>query len=262
MLYEKIVDVELDKCISLSESFRNSEVSTENMRSYLVRFREMLDILQEHRRIPLKKHPQFVWNGTDSACWYFEEHRIMHMLRNYLVRDAAELFHDNKHTEARPLLEEALDLSKQMLSKNDTWVKTPFVRAMKEFQPLYLLSLAFRTKALYCQNVCAWKTSAPVARLAFQFSELSDACWKLRAEPETTRQLLCAWHHISAMTADDSSHFQERLSHITAARQLSTSATVLTDFESIMEKNRTVYYLNPEPVKCKVLSFDEGLKKL
>jgi len=259
MLYETIVDVELDKCISLSEAFRNSDVSTENMRRYLVQFREMLGILDEHRRIPLKKHPQFVWNGTDSACWYFEEHRIMHCLRDALVRDAADLFNESKHTEARPLLEEALGLTKEMLTKNGTWAKTPFVRAMNEFQPAYLLALAFRTKALYCQNVCAWKTSAPVARMAYQFSELSDMCWKRRAEPDATRQLLVAWHHISAMAGDN---FQQRLSHITAAQQLSTAAAVLTDYEDIMEKNRTVYYLQPEPIVCTVLTLEQALQKL
>jgi hypothetical protein len=183
----------------------------------------------------------------------------MHCLRDALVRDAADLFNESKHTEARPLLEEALGLTKEMLTKNGTWAKTPFVRAMNEFQPAYLLALAFRTKALYCQNVCAWKSSAPVARMAHQFSELSDMCWKRRAEPDATRQLLVAWHHISAMAGDN---FQQRLSHITAAQQLSTAAAVLTDYADIMEKNRTVYYLQPEPIVCTVLTLEQALQKL
>ena len=262
MFYERIIGIETDKCISLSESFRNSEVSTENMRAYLVEYREMLDLLKRNMSMPLRKHPQFIWNGVDSACWLFEEHRIMHALRDMLVVDASEFFNQSKHKEARPLLEEALHLCKEMLEKNETWEKTPFVRAMPEFQPLYLLGLAFRTKSLYCENVCAFKASPAVARMAFQFSELSDVCWKAAAQTKKTRQLLTAWHHSSAMASDETTAFTQRLSHITAARQLSNAPAVISDFNAITEKNKTVYYTKAEPIKCDLLSLQQGMTKL
>lgn len=262
MYYERIVSLDNDQCISLSEAFRNSTTSTADMREYLTKYREMLELLRANPRIPLRKHPQFVWNGVDSACWLFEEHRVMHELRDMLVVDASMLFNQSKHKEARPLIEEALSLCKQMLEKNETWLKTPFVRAMPEFQPLYLLGLAFRTKSLYCENVCAFKASPAVARMAFQFSELSDVCWKARAETNHTRQLLTAWHHSSAMASDEATNFVDRLSHITAARQLSSAPAVVADYEDIHEKNTTVYFMTPEPIKCDLLSLAQGISKV
>ena len=262
MFYERIIGFDNDRCISLSEAFRNSETSTDDMRQYLIKFREMLGLLQQNARMPLRRQPQFVWNGIDSACWLFEEHRIMHALRDMLVVDASALFNQANHKDARPLLEEALTLCKQMLEKNETWNKTPFVRAMPEFQPLYLLGLAFRTKSLYCENVCAFKASPPVARMAFQFSELSDVCWKSRAEKDHTRQLLTAWHHSSAMASDEDTDFAKRLSHITAARQLSSAPAVVSDYNDIIEKNTTVYFMTAEPIKCDLLSLAQGMAKL
>tara|TARA_B100001250_G_scaffold411371_1_gene439848 strand:- start:716 stop:1504 length:789 start_codon:yes stop_codon:yes gene_type:complete len=262
MYYERIIGIDNDKCISLSEAFRNSQTSTADMREYLTKYRDMMTLLKQNMSMPLRKHPQFVWKGVDSACWLFEEHRIMHALRDMLVTDASVLFNQSNHKEARPMLEEALHLCKHMLVTNETWNKTPFVRAMAEFQPLYLLGLAFRTKSLYCENVCAFKTSPPVARLAFQFSELSDVCWKQRAEKDHTRQLLTAWHHSSAMASDETTDFTKRLSHITCARQLSEAPAVIADYESIMEKNRTVYFVTADPIKCDLLSLTQGMTKL
>ena len=258
MYYEKIVGRNIDQCIALSEAFRNSTGSVAQMRDYLVQYRALMDVLRQNLRVPLRKQPQFVWNGVDSACWKFEEHRILHGLRDMLVDEAADL----QGKEAQTLLKEAVDVCKEMLCSNETWNKTPFVRAMPVFQPLYLLGLAFRTKAMVCENACAFKASPVVARMAYQFSELSDVCWKRRADPAHTRQLLTAWHHMSAMASDETTQFQARLSHITCARQLSDAPTVQADYETIHEKNTTVYYLSPEPIKCPTLTLAQGMAKL
>lgn len=261
MFYEEVIPYETDTCIALSEAFRNSVDSTENMRVYLAKFREMMDLLREHSRVPLRKQPQFVWNGMDSACWMFEEHRIMHALRDMLVSDAVTLFGQDRHSEANPLLVEAVDMVKTMVAKNETWEKTPFVAAIPEVQPLYLLALAFRTQSMRLENASYMKTSATFAQRAYQLSELADVCWKAHADPDHTRQLLTAWHHCCATEAADSD-FQTQLSHITCARELSKSPVVQSDYEQICEKNTTVYFLTPEPITCPVYSISEGLARL
>lgn len=259
MYYEQIIPYETDKCISLSEAFRNSNDSTDNMRVYLAKFREMMDVLKEHPRTPLRKQPQFVWNGMDSACWLFEEHRIMHGLRDMLLREAISLFSQDKHKEADPLLAEAVDVCKQMLIKNETWTKTPFVASIPEVQTLYLLALAFRTQAMRLENAGHIKASTTFAQRAYQLSELSDRCWKVGADPDKTRQLLTAWHHCCATQSSD---FQNQLSHITCARELSRSPVVEADYKEIMEKNTTVYFLTPESITCPVYSVQDGLARL
>ena len=261
MYYEQIIPYETDKCISLSEAFRNSTDSVENMRIYLTQFRDMMKIVQEHPRIPLRKQPQFVWDGMDSACWLFEEHRIMHALRDMLVADAVRLFGEDRHSEANPMLTEAVDLCKQMIAKNETWMKTPFVASIPQVQTLYLLALAFRTQSMRLENAFYMKTSTTFAQRAYQLSELADRLWKAHADTDHTRQLLTAWHHCCALEAADKD-FQAQLSHITCARELSNSAVVQTDYDAIHEKNSTVYFLTPETISCPLYSIQEGLTKL
>lgn len=261
MYYEEILPYETDKCIALSEAFRNSVDSKEDMRAYLDKFRDVVSLLQQHARVPLRKQPQFVWNGMDSACWMFEEHRVMHALRDMLVSEAAQLFSEDKHSEANPLLAEAVDVCKDMLAKNETWEKTPFVAAIPEVQPLYLLALAFRTQSMRLENAFYMKTSTTFAQRAYQLSELSDVCWKAHADPGHTRQLLTAWHHCCATEAPDSD-FQAQLSHITCAHELTESPVVHADYEQICDKNTTVYFLTPKPITCPVYSVRDGMARL
>ena len=72
------------------------------------------------------------------------------------------------------MLTEAVDLCKQMIAKNETWMKTPFVASIPQLQTLYLLALAFRTQSMRLENAFYMKTSTTFAQRAYQLSELAD----------------------------------------------------------------------------------------
>ena len=255
MLYEHIIPLEPGKCIELSACLERSEDSVENMEGYLVNFREMLGILEKNPRTMLKKQPLFVWHDRNSACWKFEEHRILHTLHEMLMFKAKEHFDACEYKQAKIHLSRAMDICKEMLQMK--WFKTPLVNSMPELQKEYLLALLFRTKGTYCFNMHMFKTSPPVAKMAYKFVEISNALWKKGASKEYENKLKAHYHHAVASTSED---FKEIISHSTAAVEIYDDAKMKEDHELWMNRNNTVHYETPEPVNCEVFSLERAMQ--
>lgn len=254
MLYEHIVPLEPAKCIDLSASLERSEDSIEHMEEYLVKFREMLDVLKRHPHAMLKKQPLFVWHDRNSACWKFEEHRILHTLHEMLMYEAKQEFDKCDYKKAKVHLAKALDVCKDMLHP---WFKTPIVKSMPEMQTEYLLALLFRTKGTYCFNMHMFKTSPPVAKMAYKFVEISNKLWKKGASKEYENKLKAHYHHAVASTSED---FKEIISHSTAAVAIYDDAKMKEDHETWLDRNNSVHFETPEPVECEVFTLEKAIQ--
>lgn len=255
MLYEHIIPLEPAKCIELSACLERSEDSVENMEEYLVNFREMVDILQKNPRTMLKTQPLFIWHDRNSACWKFEEQRILHTLHEMLMFKAKEQFDACEYKQAKVYLSRAVDVCKDMLQMK--WFKTPLVNSMPELQKEYLFALLFRTKGTYCFNMHMFKTSPTVAKIAYKFVEISNALWKKGASKEYENKLKAHYHHAVASTSED---FKEIISHSTAAVEIYDDVKMKEDHEMWMNRNNTVHFETPEPVNCEVFSLERAIQ--
>tara|TARA_B100001287_G_scaffold271121_1_gene270928 strand:+ start:466 stop:1260 length:795 start_codon:yes stop_codon:yes gene_type:complete len=255
MLYEHIVPMEPAKCIDLSACLERSEDSVENMEEYLAKFREMMGLLKRNPHTMLKKQPLFVWHDRNSACWKFEEHRILHTLHEMLMYLAKQEFDKCEYKKAKVHLSRAVDVCKDMLRLG--WFQTPVVKSMPEMQPEYLLALLFRTKGTYCFNMHMFKTSPPVAKMAYKFVEISNALWKKGASKEYETKLKAHYHHAVASTSED---FKDIISHSTAAVEIYNDAKMKEDHETWVNRNNTVHFETPEPVECEVFSLERALQ--
>lgn len=255
MLYERIVPIESAKCIGLSACLESSEDSINNMEEYLVKFREMLVILKKSPHTMLNEQPLFKWHDRNSACWKFEEHRILHTLHEMLIYKAKILFDKCEYKQAKVHLSRATDVCKEMLQLK--WFKTPLVRSMPELQTEYLLALLFRTKGTYCFNMHMFKTSPAVAKMAYKFVELSNAMWKKGSSKNYENKLKAHYHHAVASTSDD---FKETISHSTAAIALHDDPKMKEDHETWLNRNNTVHFETPEPVECGVFTLERALQ--
>lgn len=243
------------KCIELSAALERSEDSVENMETYLTQFREILDILEKTPHTMLRKQPLFVWHDRNSACWKFEEQRILHTLHEMLMFKAKESFDACEYKPAKVYLSRALEVCKEMLQMK--WFKTPLVRSMPELQTEYLLALLFRTKGTYCFNMHMFKTSPAVAKMAYKFVEISNAMWKKGASKDYQNKLKAHYHHAVASTSDD---FKTIISHSTAAVDIYDDAKMKEDHELWVDRNNTVHYETPEHVNCEVFGLERALQ--
>lgn len=255
MLYEQIISVEPAKSIHLTGCLECSEESVEAMEEYLVKYREMLNILSIHKRTPLKKQPLFEWHGRSSACWKFEEHRILHTLHGMLMKDAKKCFDNCDYKGAKVILQRAVDVCKEMLSLE--WVKTPYVKGMPELQTSYMLSLLFRTKGTYCFNMHSFKSTPKVAKMAYQLVEISNCLWKRGADMEYANKLKAHYHYATASNAES---FQDIISHSTAAVNLLKDPNMMEDHASWLQSNNTVHFEQVEDVTCPVLTLESALR--
>ena len=255
MLYEHIIRMEPAKCIELSACLEKSEDSIEHMESYLLKFREMLSILARNPHTMLKSQPLFKWHDRNSACWKFEEQRILHTLHEMLLYEAKRAFDNCEYKKAKVHLARAVGVCKDMLASK--WFQTPLVRGMPELQKEYLLALLFRTKGTYCFNMHMFKTSPPVAKMAYKFVEISNALWKKGANKDYEIKLKAHYHHAVASTSED---FKDIISHSTAAVGIYDDAKMKEDHELWVNRNNTVHYETPEPVDCEVFSLERALE--
>lgn len=257
MLYEQIVAIEPNRCIELSECFEQSTSSTENMEQYLTKFRDMLGLLTVHRRTPLKKQPLFKWHDRTSACWKFEEHRIMHALHGMLMTDAKKCFDNCDFKGAKVILTRAVDVAKEMLSVD--WCKTPSVRGMPELQIPYILSVLFRTKGTYFFNLHSFKSNKVAAKMAYQYVELSNCLWKSSSDQGYADKMKAHYHYAFAC---ESENFKDIISHSTAAIGLLHDPKMLEDHKVWTEQNNTVHYETVEVVTCPTISVEFALSKV
>ena len=260
MLFEHIVAFEPQKCIYLSECLERSEESVANMEEYLVKFREMLSLLNVHQRTPLKKQPLFVWQDRNSACWKFEEHRILHTLHGMLLQDAKRCFDNCDYKGAKVFLGRGVETCKEMLGLE--WFKTPLVRGMPELQTSYMLSLLFRTKGTYCFNMHSWKSTPAVAKMAYQFVELSNCLWRRGADMSYANKLCAHYHHTMASTEaeKEEKNFEIVFSHSSAAVELLDDPKMLEDHTNWVEMNNTVHYAQTINVECPTFTLQKALK--
>ena len=265
MLYEQIVNIEPQRCIRLSESLEQSEESVENMEKYLSEFRELKDLLSK-AHFPLKKQPLFVWHDRNSASWCFEEQRILHELHMMLMAKAKEHFDKCEYSEAKGYLSRAVEVCKDTLQE---WEKTPFIRGMPELQPAYNLALLFRTMGTRCFNAHMFKSNPTVAKMAYQFVEISNALWKKGASKEYENKLKAFYHHAvasqiaeKAETHPDQFDFKALLSHSTEAVNVYDDAKMQEDHETWLRRNNTVHYETPEPVVVPLFTLQQALSKV
>ena len=265
MLYEQIVNIEPQRCIRLSERLERSEESVENMEKYLSEFRELKDLLSA-AHFPLKKQPLFVWHDRNSASWCFEEQRILHVLHMMLMAKAKEHFDKCEYSLAKGHLSRAVEVCKDTLQE---WEKTPFIRGMPELQPAYNLALLFRTMGTRCFNAHMFKTNPIVAKMAYQFVEISNALWKKGASKEYEEKLKAFYHHsVASQMAEKAEVHPEQfdfkllLSHSTEAVSVYQDVKMQEDHETWLRRNNTVHYETAEPVVIPLFTLQQALSKV
>jgi len=255
MLYEQIVGVDPTSSIALSECFEKSTSSTENMEEYLTKFREMLQRLTVHRRQPLKKQPLFKWQDKTSACWKFEEHRILHALHSMLLTDAKQCFDNCEYKKSTKILSRAVAVCKDMLCTD--WYKTPSVRSMPELQTPYLLSMLFHTKGTFYYSGHSYKTNKLGIQRAYQLVELSNCLWRASADTNYVNKMKAHYHYTVACKSDT---FKDIISHSTAAVRLCEDPIMRQDHEQWVETNNTVHYVTVEEVTCPTIGVEDALR--
>lgn len=266
MFFEHIVPVHSDLCIQVSEMKEESTESSEKMERYLNGFRQLVDKMKSTRMLHLNKQPLFVWHDRNSASWVFEEQRVLHAWHKLLMQSAKDCFVNCDHRGARDYLTKAIDCCKQMIATE--WVKTPYVKGMPELQLEYMLSLLFRTKGTYCYNMHMFKTSPPVARMAYKYVEIANCLWKKTADKHYENKLLAHYHHAVAskeaenISEDKDFDFKKLISHSTAAVSLLNDSKMLEDHETWSVRNKSVHYEEPEAVPVEVFTIEQALKKL
>ena len=265
MLYEQILNIEPQRCIELSESLEQSLESIDNMEKYLSGFRELKEILSASH-YPLKKQPLFTWHDRNSASWCFEEQRILHELHIMLMTKAKEHFDKCEYSKAKGYLSRAVDVCKDTLQK---WEMTPYIRGMPELQPAYNLALLFRTMGTRCFNAHMFKSNPTVAKMAYQFVEISNSLWKRGESKEYENKLKAYYHHsvASEIAEKAESHpeefdFKLLLSHSTEAVKAYQDAKMQEDHETWLRRNNTVHYETPEPIIIPLLTLDQAIKKV
>ena len=257
MFFEHIVPVHTDACIRVSELREQSEESSEKMDAYLGAFRELIQTMKHSPMLRLKKQPMFVWHDRNSACWAFEEHRVLHSYHKLLMKDAKACFTNCDYKGAKSYLGKAVDCCKQMLQSD--WVRTPYVKGMPELQLEYVLSMLFRTKGTYCYNAHMFKTSPLVAKMAFNFVELANCLWRKNQDKAYERKLKAHYHHSVASTSDD---FKETISHSALAVELYDDPKMLEDHKVWSERNSTIHFETPEKITVELFSIETALKKV
>lgn len=265
MLYEQVVNIEPQRCIRLSESLEQSHESVSNMETYLSEFRELKDILST-AHYPLKKQPLFIWHDRNSSSWCFEEQRILHELHMMLMAKAKEHFDKCEYTEAKTYLSRAVEVCKDTLQK---WEMTPYVRGMPELQPAYNLALLFRTMGTRCFNAHMFKSNARVAKMAYQFVEISNALWKKGASKEYENKLKAYYHHAvasemaeKAESSPEEFDFKLLLSHSTEAVSAFDDVKMQEDHETWLRRNETVHYETPDPIIVPLFTLEQALSKV
>lgn len=265
MLYEQIVNIEPQRCIRLSESLEQSHESVSNMETYLSEFRELKDILSA-AHYPLKKQPLFIWHDRNSSSWCFEEQRILHELHMMLMAKAKDHFDKCEYTEAKRYLSRAVEVCKDTLQR---WEMTPYVRGMPELQPAYNLALLFRTMGTRCFNAHMFKSNPRVAKMAYQFVEISNALWKKGASKEYENKLKAYYHHAvasemaeKAESSPEEFDFKLLLSHSTEAVNAFDDVKMQEDHETWLRRNETVHYETPDPIIVPLFTLEQALSKV
>ena len=264
MLYEQIVNIEPQRCIRLSEALEQSVESVEKMEKYLADFRELKRMLG-NAHYPLKKQPLFEWHDRNSASWCFEEQRILHSLHKMLMEKAKGYFDKCEYLKARDLLQRAVEVCKETLVD---WQKTPYLRGMPELQPAYNMALLFRTMGTRCFNAHMCKSNTTVAKMAYQFVEISNALWKRCASKEYENKLKAHYHHAvasqiaeKAEVSPEEFDFKTLLSHSTEAVKIFNDAKMLEDHNEWLRRNEAVHFETPEPVDVKLFTLEQALNK-
>ena len=257
MFFEHIVPIHSDLCIRISELREQSEESSEKMALYLEGYRHLVDKLRKSPMLRLNKQPLFVWHDRNSACWAFEEQRILHNYHRLLMKDAKACFTNCDYKGAKNYLGRAVDCCKEMLQSR--WVWTPYVKGMPELQLPYVLSVLFRTKGTYCYNAHMFKTSPLVAKMAYNFVEIANCLWKKNQDKEYENKLKAHYHHSVASTSED---FKEIISHSKMAVELYNDPKMLEDHQLWNERNNTIHFETPEKVSVEVFSIETALKKV
>lgn len=255
ILFEHILPVYPELCIEVSEHREQSEESSASMQRYLGKFRQLLDIVQKSPMLRLKRQPMFVWHDRNSACWKFEEQRILHRQHFHLMKEAKTFFKNGDFEKAKGYLANAVVCCKEMLSSLD-WVKTPYVIGMPELQTEYVLAVLFKTKGTQYYNHHMNKTSPLASKMAYKYVEIGNRMWKKTEDLEYENKLKAAYHHAVASTSQD---FKEILSHSTVAVSLSSDPKILEDHNTWLERNKSVHFETPEDVTVQVFSVEKAL---
>tara|TARA_B100000902_G_scaffold220954_1_gene209838 strand:+ start:6138 stop:6974 length:837 start_codon:yes stop_codon:yes gene_type:complete len=245
LYYEQCVvnspKVTTKELIKLSEHQRafNKTPTIKSAQIYLEKFKKLIHTVR-YRRVQLKSHPTFTYKSVKSANWTVELLRIATTYRDLLLEKADET-EDLK--EKNRMLLQALQVSNDC-SRYSTSIlfDTDRVKTLKELNPQYHLSRTLSIAADRFFNMNTYKNNGLAIKRAFQLKELSYLLWKNEGDIEDVikYKALALLSMTSKMQDDDCGQKIALLEGIVTKD--ACPEEVKTEYEKLMQQNRSVYY--------------------
>ena len=245
LYYEQCVvnspKVTTKELIKLSEHQRafNKTPTIKSAQIYLEKFKKLIHTVR-YRRVQLKSHPTFTYKSVKSANWTVELLRIATTYRDLLL-EKADKTEDLK--EKNRMLLQALQVSNDC-SRYSTSIlfDTDRVKTLKELNPQYHLSRTLSIAADRFFNMNTYKNNGLAIKRAFQLKELSYLLWKNEGDIEDVikYKALALLSMTSKMQDDDCGQKIALLEGIVTKD--ACPEEVKTEYEKLMQQNRSVYY--------------------
>jgi len=245
LYYEQCVvnspKVSTKELIKLSEHQRafNKKPTLKSAEMYLEKYKKLLHKVR-YRRVQLKEHPTFTYKSVKSANWTVELLRIATTYRDLLLEKADEI--EDLKEKNRTLLQ-ALQVSNDCARYSTSVLfDTDRVKTLKELNPQYHLSrtLSIAADRFFIMN--SYKNNSLAMKRAFQLKELSYLLWKNEGNVEDVvkYKALALLSMTRKMKDDDCGQKIALLEGIVTKDPCPEE--VKTEYEKLMQQNRSVYY--------------------
>ena len=163
--------------INVSEAQRqfNKCATLKNSKDYYDQLKKLTYTLR-YRRIPIKKHPQFMFDTYSSTNWNLEKIRVACKYKDLLVEESEK---EEDLKKKNKLLLQAMQMSNEcsMLSSSSLFQKE-HNRLFKYLNPQYHLAETMKVAAARFYNMYNFKTNYLAIKKAFQLQEVSYLLWK------------------------------------------------------------------------------------
>ena len=244
LFYEKYINsnkIKTRSLITLSELQRTFEKSNtvEGAQQYYEALSTLCNNIR-YRRIRIKEHPYFQFDGHTSTNWTFELIRVASVYKDLLVTQA-NLIEDLK--QKNKVLLQAMKLTNDCsrYATSIFYIEADN-RLFKYMNPQYHLSQTLNIAADRFYNMYKFKTNALAIKKAFQMKELSFLIWKdVNVYDTLIKYKATALLELAKKLDDDECGQKVALLEVIVTRD-ECPEEVTSQYESWKQQNEQVYY--------------------
>jgi len=257
LYFERHVDGDNVTLIKASE-VRRKMLQNESLEHGKDYYKRLKTIIREKK--PLHKTPLFIWDGSSSSCWKFEQ---LHVLSR-LAKWSWEVGKSKQPIEAKMYYKEAVAYCMESLKiLNGYKWRDSDIGSLSIMQYRYQLATALTYASEYYFNMYAFKENLVAIKKAYQTLELARMIWKRELPIYDTfnkKKALCLRQLAHALTDDQCG---ERVALLKIANDLYNDDSITQDLNLWQQQNDSVYFKKVETEQTiSLISLEDSFQNL